>query len=63
MGAFNDWRPGAYLLVPHTDGIRTVTVNLPAKSGHAFCYLGDSDHRFEEARRPPRRANHVLHNT
>ncbi|MFG2988276.1 hypothetical protein ACGFZK_03015 [Streptomyces sp. NPDC048257] len=49
VGTFNDWRPGAHVLVPRSDGKRAVTVALPARSTHSFRYLGAGDHWFDEA--------------
>ncbi|MCX5195394.1 isoamylase early set domain-containing protein [Streptomyces sp. NBC_00249] len=48
VGDFNDWRPGTHELRPRKDGMRAVTVALPKKSTHAFRYLGEGDHWFND---------------
>ncbi|MFD3543786.1 isoamylase early set domain-containing protein [Streptomyces sp. NPDC058662] len=48
VGDFNEWRPGAHPLEPRRDGMRAVTVVLPAKGVHSFRYLADGDHWFDE---------------
>ncbi|MFE3581331.1 isoamylase early set domain-containing protein [Streptomyces vinaceus] len=48
VGDFNDWQPGAHTLTPRKDGMRAVTVTLPAKSEHAFRYLAAGDYWFDE---------------
>ncbi|CAM5670502.1 hypothetical protein SAVIM338S_07016 [Streptomyces avidinii] len=49
VGTFNEWRPGAHVLEPRTDGTRAVTVALAAKSTHSFRYLAAGDYWFDEA--------------
>lgn len=48
VGTFNDWRPGAHVLAPRTDGMRAVTVALAAKATHSFRYLAAGDYWFDE---------------
>ncbi|MCX5612833.1 MULTISPECIES: isoamylase early set domain-containing protein [unclassified Streptomyces] len=48
VGDFNDWQPGAHLLVPRPDGTRAVTVTLPGKTEHSFRYLATGDHWFDD---------------
>ncbi|OEJ35406.1 isoamylase early set domain-containing protein [Streptomyces subrutilus] len=48
VGDFNDWQPGIHTLEPRKDGKRTVTVDLPRKTSHAFRYLAAGDYWFNE---------------
>lgn len=48
VGDFNDWNPGAHTLQPREDGMRAVTIVLPAKSVHSFRYLAADDNWFDE---------------
>ncbi|MER7463174.1 isoamylase early set domain-containing protein [Streptomyces sp. NPDC097981] len=48
VGSFNDWTPGAHVLEARPDGMRAVTVALPAKSTHAFRYLAAGDYWFDD---------------
>ncbi|MGW5849126.1 isoamylase early set domain-containing protein [Streptomyces sp. NPDC055254] len=48
VGDFNEWQPGAHPLEARRDGMRAVSVVLPAKSVHSFRYLAEGDHWFDE---------------
>ncbi|GGU51560.1 isoamylase early set domain-containing protein [Streptomyces violascens] len=48
VGDFNDWQPGTHTFEPRDDGMRAVTVALPAKSRHSFRYLAAGDYWFDE---------------
>ncbi|MFJ3175367.1 isoamylase early set domain-containing protein [Streptomyces roseus] len=48
VGDFNDWQPGAHTLQPRPDGVRAVTIPLPANSVHSFRYLAAGDYWFDE---------------
>ncbi|MFD6227653.1 isoamylase early set domain-containing protein [Streptomyces sp. NPDC060232] len=49
VGTFNGWQPGAHVLQPRPDGMRAVTVALPAKATHSFRYLAAGDYWFNDA--------------
>ncbi|OEJ35160.1 isoamylase early set domain-containing protein [Streptomyces subrutilus] len=48
VGDFNSWQPGTHPLEPRPDGMRAVTIALPAKSVHSFRYLAAGDYWFDE---------------
>jgi hypothetical protein len=39
VGTFNEWVPGKHQLVPRKNGVRSVSVTLPAGTTHRFRYL------------------------
>ncbi|MEU9146017.1 isoamylase early set domain-containing protein [Streptomyces sp. NPDC048349] len=48
VGDFNDWQPGVHELRPRKDGMRAVTVALPGEGTHAFRYLAEGGHWFND---------------
>ncbi len=48
VGDFNDWDPAAHPLKPRTNGKRSVVVTLPTGTRHAFRYLADGGHFFDD---------------
>ena len=48
VGDFNDWRPGAHPLNVRADGLRAVSVTVPAESRVHFRYLAHGDYWFDE---------------
>ena len=48
VGDFNDWKPGAHPLTTREDGMRAVSVTVPADTRMPFRYLGQGDHWFDE---------------
>ncbi|MEU4955724.1 isoamylase early set domain-containing protein [Streptomyces lavendulae] len=48
VGDFNHWNPCAHPLQARGDGTRTVTVALPANSGHSFRYLAAGGYWFND---------------
>jgi hypothetical protein len=48
VGDFNGWDPAAHPLRPRTNGRRSVVVTLPPGSRHAFRYLADGGHFFDD---------------
>jgi 1,4-alpha-glucan branching enzyme len=48
VGDFNGWDPDAHPLKPRTNGRRSAAVTLPPGSRHAFRYLADGGHFFDD---------------
>ena len=48
VGDFNGWDPDAHPLKPRTNGRRSAAVTLPSGSRHAFRYLADGGHFFDD---------------
>lgn len=48
VGDFNQWDPAAHPLKPRTNGKRSAVVTLPPGSRHAFRYLADGGHFFDD---------------
>ena len=48
VGDFNGWDPAAHPLKPRTNGRRSAAVMLPPGSRHAFRYLADGGHFFDD---------------
>ncbi|MFD3808241.1 isoamylase early set domain-containing protein [Streptomyces sp. NPDC058619] len=48
VGDFNEWKPGAHVLQARGDGMRAVTVGLPARGVHSFRYLAAGHYWFDE---------------
>lgn len=48
VGDFNAWDPAAHPLKPRTNGKRSVVVTLPPGSRHAFRYLAEGGHFFDD---------------
>jgi hypothetical protein len=48
VGDFNGWDPDAHPLKPRTNGRRSTAVTLPPGSRHAFRYLADGGHFFDD---------------
>lgn len=48
VGNFNDWTPGAHLLVPDQDGWMAASVTLPDNYIAVFRYLGEGGWWFDE---------------
>lgn len=48
VGDFNGWDPTAHPLKPRTNGKRSVVVTLPPGSRHAFRYLAEGGHFFDD---------------
>lgn len=48
VGDFNGWDPAAHPLKPRTNGKRSAVVTLPAGTRHAFRYLADGGHFFDD---------------
>ena len=49
VGDFNGWDPAAHPLKPRTNGKRSAVVTLPAGGRHAFRYLAEGGHFFDDA--------------
>ena len=48
VGDFNDWEPGAHPLELREDGMRGVSVKMPAETQMRFRYLAQGDHWFDD---------------
>jgi 1,4-alpha-glucan branching enzyme len=48
VGDFNEWQPGAHLLVRRSNGTRSVTVTVPAGQELRFRYLGSGGVWFDD---------------
>jgi 1,4-alpha-glucan branching enzyme len=48
VGDFNEWTPGTHPLSPRKDGMRAVSVTMPAETRICFRYLAQGDHWFDD---------------
>ncbi|MFF0204474.1 isoamylase early set domain-containing protein [Streptomyces sp. NPDC005017] len=48
VGDFNHWNPAAHPLQTRGDGTRAAKVVLPVGGSHAFRYLADGGHWFDD---------------
>ena len=49
IGDFNGWDPAAHPLKPRTNGKRSAVVTVPPGGRHAFRYLAEGGHFFDDA--------------
>ncbi len=48
VGDFNDWTPGATVLVKRANGTRSASVTLAGGTKARFRYLGENGHWFDD---------------